>query len=64
MNKSELKNLTYDELMARAAAWRKEFFDLKLSVSTGQVKDYSQFKKLQKNIARALTVAAQVRQER
>lgn len=34
---------------------RKELFNLKLNLATGQVKDVSQFKKLRQKIARALT---------
>ena len=35
---------------------RKELFNLKVTAASGQVKDYSQFKKLRRDIARGLTV--------
>jgi len=38
---------------------REELFRLRINVSTSHVKDYSQFKKLRKNIARALTIVSE-----
>lgn len=38
---------------------RRELFSLKLNTSTTHVKDYSQLKKIKKNIARVLTKISQ-----
>lgn len=38
---------------------REELFRLRINISTTHVKDYSQFKKLRKNIARVLTVISE-----
>ena len=38
---------------------RRELFSLKLNTSTTHVKDYSQLKKIKKNIARVLTQISQ-----
>lgn len=40
-------------------ACRKELFNLKLSMASGQVKDTSQFKKMRKKIARLFTQMSQ-----
>lgn len=48
-------------LLEQVEADRKELFTLKMNVVAGQVKDVSQFKKLRKKIARALT---QIRADR
>lgn len=53
--KQELKNLDDIQLKERADSFRHELFSLKVNLLTGHVKDYSQFKKLRKNLARALT---------
>lgn len=42
-------------LHEEVAACRKELFALKMNLQAGQVKDNSQFKKLRRKIARALT---------
>lgn len=56
MNKEELKKLDKQALHNQIEAFRKEYFTLKLNASTDHVKDYSQFKKLRKNIARSLAL--------
>ncbi|MFI5333101.1 MAG: 50S ribosomal protein L29 [Candidatus Babeliales bacterium] len=53
--KKELKNLNAYDLMVKEVTFRQELFNHNLTVATGHVKDYSQFKKLRKNIARAMT---------
>ncbi len=57
MNKDReaLKNLSQQELSAKLDELRRERFTLKLNAATAHIKDYSQFKKLKSNIARALT---------
>ena len=59
MNKEELKKLSDSELQTEMAQLRKELFDLKLSLDGGEVKDFSQFGKIRKNIARCLTFLKQ-----
>lgn len=59
MTKDELKKMNSAALSNEVASLRKELFNLKLGMITGQVKDTSQFKKLRISIAQALTLAAQ-----
>jgi ribosomal protein L29 len=52
------KNVTTmdrDAVLKEVESLRKELFNLKLSKSSGQVKDFSQFKKLRRKIAQCLT---------
>lgn len=53
--REDLKGMGADELVAKIDSFRKELFSLRLNASTAHVKDYSQFSKLRKSIARALT---------
>ena len=55
MDKAEMKKLDATALRKEADLLKKELFNLKLSLITGQVKDVSQFKKLRVKIATALT---------
>ncbi len=55
----ELKNLSSDELELRIDDWRRQLLGLRLSSVTSHVKDYSQFKKIRRNIARGLTLLGQ-----
>lgn len=55
MNKEELKKLDSKSLSEEVFKLKKELFNLKLNLSGGEIKDYSQFKKLRANIAQALT---------
>jgi ribosomal protein L29 len=57
--KEELKKLEIKDLIFKLDALRREYFTLRLNSSTSHVKDYSEFKKSRKNIARALTVLRQ-----
>ncbi len=57
--KEELKQLGVTELIVKLDSLRREHFSLRLNSSTSHVKDYSQFKKGRKNIARALTILRQ-----
>jgi ribosomal protein L29 len=57
--KKELKNLDTDDLMIKEMSFRQELFSHNLNTATAHVKDYSQFKKLRKNIARAQTYRRQ-----
>jgi ribosomal protein L29 len=42
-------------LQEEVAEYRKELFNLRMKTLTGQVKDTSQFKKIRKKIAQAMT---------
>ncbi len=53
----ELRELTKDELLARAAELRKTLFDLKTKHSTGVLDSTADLGKTKRDIARILTVA-------
>lgn len=57
MNKenTEFKSMTVDQLKETVVSLRQQLLGLKLNAATAHIKDYSQFNKLKKNIARALT---------
>ena len=57
--KDELQQLQIKELIVKLDALRRDQFSLRLNSSTSHVKDYSQFKKGRKNIARILTALRQ-----
>jgi large subunit ribosomal protein L29 len=57
ITKEDLKKMDAAALKAEVQSLRKELFNLKLGQITGQVKDTSQFKKLRRQVARALTFA-------
>ncbi len=49
-------------LKSKAGELKKELFDLRMQVSTMQVKDYSQFRKVRKEVARVLTALSALQQ--
>jgi len=53
--KESLRDLSAAELEVKIEALRRELFNLRLNATTAHVKDYSQFSKLRRSIARALT---------
>ena len=53
--REQLKGLGEKELRDKVSEFKRELFGVRLNSKTSQVKDYSQFKKLRKNVARALT---------
>ena len=53
--REEFKNMGPDELQVKIDSMRRESFSLRLNASTAHVKDYSQYGKLRRRIARALT---------
>lgn len=55
----ELAGLSVTDLKTKVDAWRHELFSLSINAKTSHVKDYSQFYKLRKNIARAMTYLRQ-----
>jgi ribosomal protein L29 len=57
--KEELKQLDAQALVNRVDALRRELFSLNLNAKTAHVKDNSQFQKVRKNLARALTYLRQ-----
>lgn len=59
-NKIDFKNMNIDELKKQIESMRAELFGLRLSAATQPVKNYSQFSRLRKNIARALTIERQI----
>jgi len=61
MNKEKeiLKSANAEQLVEKVVEYRTNLFKLRLASTTGHVKDYSQFKKLRANLARALTYLQQ-----
>ncbi len=57
--KEEIKQLNKQDLVTRVEALRRDIFSLRLNATTAHVKDHSQFKKMRKNLARALTYLSQ-----
>ncbi len=57
MNKNnvEFKTMSKDQLYKQVETLRGELFSLRLNGTASHIKDYSQFKKLKRAIARALT---------
>ena len=53
--REDLKIMEPTELQKRINSLRRELLGLRLNAATAHVKDYSQFSKLRKQIARALT---------
>ena len=59
MKIEDLKKLSDSELQKELRQLKKELFDLRMNLGTGEVKDYSQFGKVRKDIARCLTFLKQ-----
>jgi len=57
--RQELRGLSREDLQEKVNGLRKQLFTQKLNASTAHVKDYSQFKRLRRTIARALTFLKQ-----
>lgn len=57
--KAALKELGIPELAKKIDEMRGELFSLRLKSATEHVKDYSQFKRLRRNIARSITYLRQ-----
>jgi len=56
MKSSELRALTIDELNQKEQDMRKELFNLKFRLATGEVENPLRIRSLRKDIARALTI--------
>ncbi len=59
----EFQSLKPGELAHRVLEWKKELFNLKMKAAVSPVKDTSQFKKLRRKIAQALTVMRSLSRE-
>jgi len=57
--KEDLKSMNVSELKAKRDVLRRERLNLVINAVTAHVKDYSQFRKLRKNIARVETYLRQ-----
>jgi len=57
--KNELKTLSKLELVSKVDDLRRELFSLRLHSKTSPVQNFKQFRKLRKDIARALTYLKQ-----
>jgi len=54
----EIAQLSAEELRNALGETRRALFGLRLNAATTHLKDYSQYKKLRKQVARILTVAS------
>ncbi len=54
-----IKHESFESLQARLDTIRRELFTARISKVTAHVKDYSQFKKARRDIARIMTVIQQ-----
>lgn len=59
MRPSELRDLTVDELRRKEQDMRKEIFNLKFRLATGEVENPKRIRTLKKDIARILTIITQ-----
>lgn len=57
--KNQLKQLDATQLAVEVEKLRRELFTLRLATISSPIKDYRQFRKIKKNIARAQTYARQ-----
>ena len=57
--KDELKKMTDEELVKKFHELSRELFNIKLNAATAHLKDYSQFNKLRKDVARVATFLRQ-----
>ena len=51
----KLQQLSIEDLRSQLEGTRRDLFGLRLNAATSQVKDFSQYKKLRKHIARIMT---------
>lgn len=57
--KEELKGMDAQGLIVKVEEYKRELFTLRLNATTAHIKDYSQFKKVRKNLAQAMTFLRQ-----
>ena len=63
MKVAEVRELDVAQLEQRLADTRRELFNLRFQLATGQLENTGQIKEVRKNIARILTVLNQKQQE-
>jgi len=56
---SELRSLTADELVQKESDLRKELFNLRFQLSTGEIENPMRIRTVRKDIARVLTIKSQ-----
>ena len=56
MKPDEIRNLTADELDAKANSFRKDLFNLRLQARVGKLEKSSQIRLLRRDLARVLTI--------
>ena len=61
MTSTELRDLSVEELEAKARELRGELFNVKIKKSTGQLENTAKLRTLRRNIARAETVLREKR---
>ncbi len=61
MKAEELRGKSTAELNSLHAAMRKEQFNLRFQVATGEMANTSRFRELRRDIARILTILAQAK---
>ncbi|MGB9735232.1 MAG: 50S ribosomal protein L29 [bacterium] len=59
MKPSEIRTLSVDELRIKINDMRKELFNLKLKVKTGQLADFRSYRFMKRDLARHLTILAE-----
>lgn len=59
MKIEDLKKLSDTEIQKEVKQLKKELFDLKMNLDTGEIKNFSQFGKIRKDVARCLTFLKQ-----
>lgn len=56
MKPSDFRSLTVDELQQREYDLRKELFNLRFQLATGEIENPMRIRTVRKNIARVLTI--------
>ena len=62
MKPAELRDLSYDELIAKSLDLRSECFNAKLKKATGQLENTARIKQLRRDIARVETIMREKRE--
>jgi large subunit ribosomal protein L29 len=59
MKAAAMREITTEELLNKEQEMRKELFNLRFQQATGEIENPMRIRTLRKNIARALTIAAE-----
>ncbi len=59
MKSQELRNMTVEELTAKESDFRKEYFNLRMQVATGQSENPMTLRSKRRDIARLKTIIAE-----